>query len=55
MLKEFLSDAFGVLIGTFIWTLIIGIVIGGLFIWSLAYFFPCGLEILLPNIACACP
>lgn len=54
MLKELLHDFFGVLLGTIIWTLIIGIVIGGLFIWSVAYYFPCGLEALLPNIACAC-
>lgn len=55
MLKDVLNDTFGVIFGTLIWTLIIGIVIGGLFIWSLAYAFPCTIEAIIPNIACACP
>ena len=55
MLKDFLKDLFGVAIGTFIWSLIIGIVIGGIFIWSLAYFFPCAIGTIFPNIACVCP
>jgi len=54
MIKKLLQETFGIIGGGIIWSIIIGLVIGGLFIWSLAYYFPCAIGKILPNIACAC-